>query len=392
MAAMFVAISLFAYLIVATIVQRIVDLTTEKPVMYVVEEQTLEEHFRQGVVKTFGIVWFFALGATTGSFLNVVAYRMPKGRSITGSSHCPYCTVKIRSVDNIPVLGWLMLGGRCRTCRLPISPRYPIVEFVMATIFGVLLFVELLSGGENLPLGARYPFYSGFLWIIFYTKWNMVGLYLYHMLLFWTLLGCALIKLDGNRIPLKLTLFTGSLGLAMPLIFTEMAWNIHTSGRLDDYSFLDRLTTSGLGVGVGIALGMAIGAILSWLQTNSVPPSRQRPAAIVTLGLVGLFLGWKAVLSVAAMALVFDLLIRVVGVLWDTCSAIPFSFPVLAAAFLQVCIWKFLTRLDWWPGSSAAAQPIALSIAAILITALLCGLLTRVTKHAARSRESVKLV
>ncbi len=380
-AAILVAVSLFIYLVVVPIVQWVVDLNTEKPTMYVVNDQTLEERIRGFVVKAIGVVWFFALGATTGSFLNVVVYRMPKGRSVTGSSHCPYCTARIRLSDNIPVFGWLMLGGRCRTCRLPISARYPIVEFVMAAIFGILLFVELLTGGANLPYGSRYPYANGFIWIIFYTKWDMVGLYLYHTLLYWTLLGYALIKLDGNRIPWKLTLFTGSLGLAIPLIFAEVAWNIHTSARAD-YSLLDRLTTSGLGVGVGIALGVAISSILAWTQPNTVPPSRQQSAAIVTLGLVGLFLGWKAVLSVAALAVVLDLLIRIVGLVWNSCSAIPFSFAALAATLLQVCIWRNLTQLHWWPGASATTLSMVLSCAAILIAALMCGLLTRDDRNA----------
>jgi leader peptidase (prepilin peptidase)/N-methyltransferase len=69
-------------------------------------------------------LWLGLVGACVGSFLNVVAYRMPRGMSVVWKpSHCPRCGHAIRARDNVPVLGWLLLGGRCRDCREPISPR-----------------------------------------------------------------------------------------------------------------------------------------------------------------------------------------------------------------------------------------------------------------------------
>jgi leader peptidase (prepilin peptidase)/N-methyltransferase len=70
-----------------------------------------------------------AFGATIGSFLNVVAYRLPRSESLVHpGSHCPGCGTAIKAYDNVPVLGWLWLRGRCRSCRKPISPRYPVIE------------------------------------------------------------------------------------------------------------------------------------------------------------------------------------------------------------------------------------------------------------------------
>ncbi len=78
----------------------------------------------------------FVLGACIGSFLNVVAYRVPKGLSIvTPPSRCPHCETLLRAADNIPVVGWLLLRGRCRYCATPISARYPVVELTTAVIF-----------------------------------------------------------------------------------------------------------------------------------------------------------------------------------------------------------------------------------------------------------------
>jgi len=71
----------------------------------------------------------FAFGAIIGSFLNVVAYRLPRRESlITPASHCPNCDEPVKPYDNIPILSWLLLRGRCRSCSQPISPRYPLVE------------------------------------------------------------------------------------------------------------------------------------------------------------------------------------------------------------------------------------------------------------------------
>jgi leader peptidase (prepilin peptidase)/N-methyltransferase len=68
-------------------------------------------------------------GAIIGSFLNVVIYRLPRGESLsTPGSHCPSCETPIKPYDNVPVLGWLWLRGRCRSCGEPISVRYPLVE------------------------------------------------------------------------------------------------------------------------------------------------------------------------------------------------------------------------------------------------------------------------
>ena len=70
-----------------------------------------------------------AFGATIGSFLNVVAYRLPRAESLVHpGSRCPGCGTAIKVYDNVPVFGWLLLRGRCRSCRTAISPRYPIIE------------------------------------------------------------------------------------------------------------------------------------------------------------------------------------------------------------------------------------------------------------------------
>src|SRR4051794_20086371 len=77
-----------------------------------------------------------------GSFLNVVAFRLPRGESLVRPSHCPSCGAAVRPYDNVPVLSWLWLRGRCRPCGERISPRYPVVEAVTALLFVAVLAVE----------------------------------------------------------------------------------------------------------------------------------------------------------------------------------------------------------------------------------------------------------
>lgn len=81
-------------------------------------------------------------GLIFGSFINVVAYRVPTGKSVVSPpSACPACGHPIRPRDNVPVVSWLLLRGRCRDCGVVISPRYPIVEAVTAVLMGVTVFV-----------------------------------------------------------------------------------------------------------------------------------------------------------------------------------------------------------------------------------------------------------
>jgi leader peptidase (prepilin peptidase)/N-methyltransferase len=82
------------------------------------------------------------LGLAIGSFLNVVIHRLPRRQSLVSpGSRCPSCGYELRAADNVPVLSYLFLGGRCRKCRTPISIRYPVVELITAALFVLCYFV-----------------------------------------------------------------------------------------------------------------------------------------------------------------------------------------------------------------------------------------------------------
>jgi leader peptidase (prepilin peptidase) / N-methyltransferase len=84
----------------------------------------------------FGLVSAGLFGLLVGSFLNVLVHRLPRDESVVSpASHCPACGAPIRPFDNIPVLSWVLLGGRCRICRAPISARYPALEIANAILW-----------------------------------------------------------------------------------------------------------------------------------------------------------------------------------------------------------------------------------------------------------------
>lgn len=94
----------------------------------------------------FSLFFIFALGAIIGSFLNVVIHRLPLDESIAfPASHCPACNAAIKPYDNIPILSWLILRGRCRNCQASISFRYPFVEILTGLTFAAIFWHDGFS-------------------------------------------------------------------------------------------------------------------------------------------------------------------------------------------------------------------------------------------------------
>ena len=82
------------------------------------------------------VLWCALLGLAIGSFLTVVVHRVPRGLSIVRpGSHCPVCGTAVRPRDNVPVVSWLLLRGRCRACGTPIGARYPLIEAATGLAF-----------------------------------------------------------------------------------------------------------------------------------------------------------------------------------------------------------------------------------------------------------------
>ncbi len=282
------------------------------------------------------VLWLFALGATIGSFLNVVVYRMPAGETLIWKpSRCPYCRVQIQARDNVPVLGWLMLRGRCRVCRLPISPRYPLVEFVMGSTVLSLATAELLLGGVNLPNHVNIvPILDQLRTSI---AWPVVALFGYHVFLLSTLLVAGLITFDGQRVPRRLVVFTVACVLAAPLLWPAIdPVYSHSIERLR--WTVAMLRNASIGGAAGIALGWFFAKALSFSTTVST--SR---ASVFLFGIVGLTLHLPGLLATTIWAFLVATLLLITAFLNRRLATLPY-LSAFVACLLFLLTWR------WMPG------------------------------------------
>ena len=179
------------------------------------------------------------LGAVIGSFLNVVAYRLPRGESLSHPpSHCPNCGAPVKPYDNIPVLSWLLLRGRCRSCKEPISPRYPIVEAGTGLLCALVVVVK---GPEAEAI---------------------IGIVLVLLLV-----PVTLIDLDTHTIPNKITYpgFVVGLALIAVLETDSLVENLIASAAAGGFLFVAWFAyPRGMGLG-DVKLAGVIGILLGWL-------------------------------------------------------------------------------------------------------------------------------
>ena len=198
---LFIGAILAGYLVIIPSVTAFLAQFQEQPVIMAATELDAYELFRFRTAKFLVFAIFTYYGACVASFINVVAKSVPSGASVTTrSSACPACGKPIRRIDNLPLISYLNLGGRCRNCLSAIPVRYFLTELIGATIFGSLFLFELVTGAANVPEFKHY-FYTGILWIILYTKWPVIGIYLYHAALFSCLLMLSLMDIDRLRCP-----------------------------------------------------------------------------------------------------------------------------------------------------------------------------------------------
>ncbi len=197
----------------------------------------------------------FLAGLCIGSFLNVCIWRIPRGESIAWpGSHCPKCGHPLGVLDNIPLLSWLCLRGKCRYCKAPITPRYFLVELLTGTLFFLLWWVRGCTW--TTPI------------FIFYACALVVG---------------AFIDIEHLILPDRITLGGMVAGVAL-----SAAWP-PTQGEV---AWLAALESS--------LIGLALGYGLLWLVAVLGKAALKREAMGMgdwkLLGAIGACLGWKAVL------------------------------------------------------------------------------------------------
>jgi prepilin signal peptidase PulO-like enzyme (type II secretory pathway) len=209
--------------------------------------------------------WFFYLGASIGSFINVVASRTPQGKTIvTRGSHCPYCDTALTMIDNSPLFGWVLLRGRCRTCRLPISPRYVIMEVIVGLMFMSLAVIELISNGANLPY-RDWNFGTGIVSTVFYPKWDLIGAYAVHCSVFAVAVMLMGSQSEALRFPAKPLVIIGLLYLACVTfnrVLCPVRWTEPFGAGFPRYQSMwtEQCLTATLGglVGLGVGWGMVL--------------------------------------------------------------------------------------------------------------------------------------
>jgi leader peptidase (prepilin peptidase)/N-methyltransferase len=302
------------------------------------------DQVREAVLTTLFVGYFFVLGAVVGSFLNVVAWRMPRGQGLLfPGSRCPSCGAPIALRDNVPILSWLVLRGRCRRCQARIRPRYLLVEAATGGLFLLLACVELLTGGANLPAGAVVrTTATGVMGVLWETKWGLIGLYVYHAVLISLLLAMALIRLDRQRIPARLIVVGLLLGLVPPL-----AWPWLRPEGAADWSGL--LGTSApwlmalLDGGAGVLVGLLVGSVVALATPRN--DSRFSGTGAGMLVLAGAWLGWQAAVAIGAIVAAALVVQAVAGFAITAIRRWPPAVWVLAAVVGQLCWWDTLDAM-----------------------------------------------
>jgi leader peptidase (prepilin peptidase)/N-methyltransferase len=245
------------------------------------------------------------LGACVGSFLNVVAWRLPRQESVAlPPSHCPRCGTQLQWFENVPVVGWIGLRGHCRHCGAPISPRYPLVELLSA---GLWVAVTMATPTAMGPGAAPLP--------LIVAGWVLVS---------W-LLPLVLIDLDHLWLPEPLCRF----GLVLGLLFTAGLGWMQGPGVAREL-IGQHLLAAGLGL-VGFEAVSAIAQKLMGRPALGLGDAKLAALLGAWLGLTGL--GVAVVLAVFAGAII-GVLGRLSGRLGRH-QPLPFG-PFLAAGGLAV--------------------------------------------------------
>jgi leader peptidase (prepilin peptidase)/N-methyltransferase len=310
----------------------------------------------------FACAWTFVFGACVGSFLNVVIYRLPAGKSLLyPGSRCPKCETPIRATDNLPIFGWLRLAGRCRACQASISPRYPTVELAMAVLFTLLAVLEPLAHGANLPssLGDALGRWSDELLYVVYA---------YHVTLVCGLLSAALIEYDGHALPIRLFAPLVLVGVVVPLVWPEVRpVSSHWPADLMPWIRPGETAIQDMVAGVAIAALLAAAALPSTRRGASGRFGGRSILAVFVC--IGLFLGWQAACAVAVLSAASQLAVGLVGRIrvrpsrlgWIGCLA-PWSFVWIVAWKTIVCCCPYVGQeANGWTLLVAAAATAVLS-------------------------------
>jgi leader peptidase (prepilin peptidase)/N-methyltransferase len=261
------------------------------------------------------------VGAAVGSFLNVVIYRLPEGQSVvTPRSHCTRCGTTIAWYDNLPVLSWLLLRGRCRSCHAAFSARYPLVELLT----GLLLLALVVRFGVGLEL--LFSFYFAC-----------------------SLLVVTYIDLDHRLIPDRITLPGIAAGLVLALLAPgEARWMAVQSWA------------------IGTLVGGGILWLVAWGYHVATGREGMGGGDVKLLAMIGAFLGWQGVLLTLLLSSFIGSAIGVLVMIRqgaDSKLAIPFG-PFLALGAIIALFWGDRI-VSWYISSLGGATSPTIALVAM---------------------------
>lgn len=244
----------------------------------------------------------FIFGASIGSFLNVVVYRLPAKISlIHPPSRCPKCFHPLGKTENVPILGWLWLKGKCRWCKTPISARYPFIETI-----------------------------TGLLFLLIFSYFGLTFITLGYWLFISWLLALALIDLDTMTLPNKLT----ESGLILGLIFQSLNGWI-TSG-------ITGLTHDLIWGIIAMVIGIWSLDFIGILGTIIFKKQAMGGGDPKLFAMIGIWIGWKALLISGFLACIIGTLVGLIGISLKQLGRfqhIPFG-PFLALGALCSVFWS----------------------------------------------------
>jgi len=247
----------------------------------------------------------FIIGSVIGSFLNVCIHRIPIGSSIVfPPSQCPRCGSRVKAIDNIPIVSYILLRGRCRDCREVISPRYPLVECL-----------------------------NGLLYALIAWRFGIGGSGIFYMAFTSALIVITFIDLDHQIIPDSITLpgiVVGLLFASLPSIWNA-AMTAEVPAALRSISLVDPYNRSQEMGFLRSLMGMAIGGGL-FLAIAAISRGGMGGGDIKMMGMMGSVLGWKGVLMTTFAASLTGSIIGILLMIFrgkGRKSKIPFG-PFLA--------------------------------------------------------------
>jgi leader peptidase (prepilin peptidase)/N-methyltransferase len=276
-----------------------------------------------GLPGYFFLAFVVAFGAVIGSFLNVVIHRVPREESIVfPNSRCPSCATAIRPYDNVPVISWAVLRGRCRACRAPISARYPAVELLTAALFGLTFW---LRSGLTLSLPFDLLFVAALVALVFIDAEHMI-------------------------LPDRITL----PGFALALVARALVPNLYGVGFLADGALAGRPAwlVSLVGAVIGAALGGGFLWATGWLWERLRGVEAMGLGDVKMMLMVGAYLGWPLTLLTIFLGVLSGSLAGVGLMLRsgrrDTQMLLPFGIFLGVGALVALL---FGTQIaDWYAG------------------------------------------